>query len=74
MKSLRDSCIEFFTNEDIRKNIKELLKPLVNIIYNELYLYIWLICVYNILLFFAILAILFLLYRLGNKIKGNSLV
>lgn len=73
MKSLRDSCIDFFKNEDIRKDIKELLKPLVNIVYNELYLYIWLICVYNILLFFAILAILFLLYRLGNKMKVNGL-
>jgi hypothetical protein len=73
MKSLRDSCIDFFKNEDIRKDIKELLKPLVNIVYNELYLYIWLICVYNILLFFAILAILFLLFRLGNKMKMNGL-
>jgi hypothetical protein len=68
-KSLRDSCIDFFRNEDIKKEIRELLKPLVNIVYNEIYVYVWLICIYNILLFFCILAILFLLYRLGNKIK-----
>lgn len=68
-KSLRDSCIDFFRNDDIKKEIKELLKPLVNIIYNEVYVYIWLICIYNILLFFSILTILFLLFRLGNKMK-----
>jgi len=58
MKSIRDTCIEFFQNEDIRKDVKEIMKPLVNIIYNEIYLYLWLLCFYNLFLFFIILAIL----------------
>ena len=36
MKSIRDTCIEFFQNEDIRKDVKEIMKPLANIVYNEM--------------------------------------
>ena len=64
MKNIRDTCIEFFQNEDIRKDVKEMLKPFVQIIYNELYLYIWFICFYNVVLIFIILVNLFLLLKL----------
>jgi hypothetical protein len=64
MKSIRDSCIEFFQNEDIRKDVKEIIRPIGNIVYNEIYLYLWLLCFYNLFLFFLVLAILVLLLRL----------
>jgi hypothetical protein len=64
MKNIADSFVDFFKNEDIKKNIKEILKPLVNILYNEIYIYIWFICIYNIFLILAILANLYLLIRL----------
>ena len=69
MKNIRDTCIEFFQNEDIRKDVKEMLKPFVQIIYNELYLYIWFICFYNVILIFIILVNLFLLLKLLKKTK-----
>jgi len=64
MKNIRDTCIEFFQNEDIRKDVKEIIKPLGTMVYNEIYLYIWFICVYNVFLLFFILANLFLLIKL----------
>jgi hypothetical protein len=67
MKNIRDTCIEFFKNEDIRKDVKEMVKPIVQIVYNELYLYIWFICFYNVFLIFIILANLFLLLKLLRK-------
>ena len=67
MKNIRDTCIEFFQNEDIRKDVKEMLKPFVQIIYNELYLYIWFICFYNVFLIFIVLVNLFLLLKLIRK-------
>ena len=67
MKNIRDTCIEFFQNEDTRKDVKEMIKPVVQIIYNELYLYIWFICFYNVFLIFIILANLFLLLKLLKK-------
>jgi len=64
MKTIRDTCFEFFKNEDIKQNLQEIIKPVVDIIYNEVYLYLWFICVYIVFLTFIILANLFLLIRL----------
>jgi len=69
MKNIRDTCIDFFQNEDIRKDVKEMLKPFVQIIYNELYLYIWFICFYNVFLIFIVLVNLFLLLKLLRNSK-----
>ena len=66
MLHIRDTCIEFFKNEDTRKNVKEMLKPITNIIYNEMYYYIWFICIYNVLLLFIIIVNLVLLINLLN--------
>lgn len=69
MKNLKDSCIHFFDNEDMRKDIKDVLTPLGDIIYNEIYAYIWVICFFNILLFVLILANLYLLLKILNSVK-----
>jgi len=67
MKNIRDTCLDFFKNEDIRKDVKEMLKPFAQIMYNELYLYIWVICFYNVFLIFIVLLNLFLLLKLIRK-------
>lgn len=69
MKNIRDTCLDFFKNEDIRKDVKEMLKPFAQIMYNELYLYIWVICFYNVFLIFIVLVNLFLLLKLIRKSK-----
>jgi hypothetical protein len=72
MKSIRDKCITFLKNEDIRRDVKDIIKPISELIYNETYLYIWFICVYNVLLLFIILANLVILIRLMKN--QNSVV
>lgn len=62
-----ESCIDFFQKEDIKRCVKEFVKPVVNIIYNEIYPYLWLICLYNVFLIFITLANLILLSRLYQK-------
>jgi len=69
MKNIRDTCIEFFQNEDTRKDVKEIIKPIANMMYNEIYLYVWFICIYNVFLLFIILANLFLLIKLFQNQK-----
>lgn len=64
MKNIRDSCIELFQNEDIRRDVKEIIKPIASIVYNEMYLYIWFICFYIVFLLFLVLVNLFLLVKL----------
>ena len=69
MKNIRDTCIGFFKNEEICRDVREMLKPLVTIVYNELYLYIWAICLFNVFLIFIILFNLFLLIKMVNTKK-----
>jgi cell division protein FtsB len=64
MTSIRDTCINFFKDEKIKKEIKETVKPIVTTIYNEIYLYLWFICIYHVFLIFIVLANLYLLLRL----------
>jgi len=67
MKNVRDTFKHFFQNEDIKMDIKELLmKPIFTMIYNEIYLYLWIIALYNVFFIFIILAILFILLNMKN--------
>lgn len=70
MKSFRDTCLEFFKNEDIKRDVKEVVRPIFTMIYNEVYVYIWLICIYHV---FFILIILANVYLLANLIKKQNI-
>jgi hypothetical protein len=72
MKNIRETCIEFLQNEDIKKDVKAIIRPIVGIIYNEVYPYLWLLCIYNVFLIFIILANLVLLLRLLKRIHFVS--
>jgi len=75
MKNLRDTCIDFFKDENTKKDVKEMMKPIFSMMYNELYLYIWVIAIYNIFITFMILAMFFILVKLlrtYNRDIGTS--
>jgi hypothetical protein len=67
LKNIRDICIEYFKKDDIKQDIKEILKPVAATIYNEIYIYIWLICFYNVVFIFIVLANFILLVRFLRK-------
>jgi hypothetical protein len=68
MKNFKETFMSFFAGEDIQRDIKEIVKTMGVGLYNELYMYIWFICIYNVLLLFLVCLNLFLLYRLiGSK-------
>ena len=69
MRIVRNTCLDFFNNNDIRRDIKDFIRPIVSIIYNEIYLYIWLLCFYNIFLILIVLANLIIIIRLMKKIN-----
>ena len=64
MKTIRDSCIEYFKNEEIKKTVHEVVKPIFGWIYNEIYLYLWIIAFYNVLLFSGFLACFYILLKI----------
>ena len=66
MKSLTN----LIKNEDLKKY---LLNPMFNLLYNELYIYIWIICLYNIIVFCIILSILYILLRYTKPLVEKKL-
>ena len=67
MNILRDTCIDFFKNEDMKKDVKEMMRPIFSMIYNEIYIYIWVIAIYNIFFLFILLGMFFILVQLFQK-------
>jgi len=66
MKSLTN----LIKNEDLKKY---LLNPMFNLLYNELYIYIWIICLYNIIVFCIILSILYILLRYTKPLMEKNI-
>jgi len=63
-----DECVNYLKTDESRRYLKEnLIHPIGQVIYNEWYIYLWLICIYHVFLFFIILAILILLLHLIRK-------
>ena len=61
MSLFKEQFIDYFKNEKIRSDLRELFKPFLTIIYNEMFVYLVIVCIYNIFLFILILAILYIL-------------
>ena len=72
MINLKAGCIEFLKNQDTRRDIQDILACITDLVYNEIYSYIWLICVYIIFLIFLILANLILLMQIYYNQRANK--
>ena len=53
--------------EDTKRHLKEFMRPIGSMIYNEMYPYVWFICFYHVFLIFITLANLYLLVRRNNE-------
>jgi hypothetical protein len=62
---------QFFQSEDVKKYIKETIHEIGIIIYNEMYLYVWFICLYHVFLIFLVLANLFILLKFLTEKNKN---
>jgi len=75
MKSLKESIQEFLQNEGIKTEIKNILKPFGVLIYNEIYFYMLLICVYCVLLFlFSLASVIIMLNLTKQMTKTHNLL
>lgn len=63
---------EWLKNEDIQRNFRKAGKAVGSAIYNDIYIYIWFICIYNIFLLIVVVINLYILIRLW--IGGYSVV
>jgi len=69
MQNIKKTIRDFFKDEDMKREIKETLRPMVDIVYNEIYIYLWLLCIYSIFLFIMICIILLFLLKIFRRIS-----
>jgi hypothetical protein len=62
-----DQCLLILSREDVKMQLKELFKPLVSLIVQEIYPYIYLSLMFVIMSFLLILGIFYLLLRSNFK-------
>jgi hypothetical protein len=62
-----DQCLLILSREDVKLQLKELFKPLVSLIVQEIYPYIYLSLMFVIISFLLILGIFYLLLRSNLK-------
>jgi len=53
-----------FLDENIQQGIKKGLRSMTHILYNELYVYVWFICIYHVILVILLLTNLILLIKI----------
>lgn len=70
---LWETCQDYFKSkqghDDIRSNI---LEPIGSILYNEMYFYVWLICLYHVFLIFIVVVNSVLLVRLLRYVPSKT--
>jgi hypothetical protein len=60
---LIEQCLLILSREDVKKEMKELFKPIISLIVQEIYPYIYLSLIFVIISFLLILGIFYLLLR-----------
>jgi len=79
-EQLIEQCLLILSRDDVKKEMKELFKPIVSLIVQEIYPYIYLSLVFVLISFLLILGIFYLLLRSNlkhlnlNNFGLNSLV
>lgn len=68
MERIREKCIDFFSSEDVKKNI---IQPTVEYLYNETYLYIWIFVAYQIFFISILITILIILVKIFNSFHNK---
>ena len=68
-ESIIAECVDIIKRDDVKREIKDLFNPIINMILQEIYPYIFLSMIFVIISFMLILGIFILLLR--NKFKVN---
>lgn len=62
-EKILNECLNIFKREDVKDEIKEIMKPVINMFLKEIYPYIYLSLIFVIISFLLILGIFLILVR-----------
>lgn len=65
--------MDSISNDNIKHYVLNIIKPFINVIYSEIYPYIWVILFYNIILICIALVNMILLLIMYNNIRYHKL-
>jgi hypothetical protein len=65
-------CQEIIQRDEYKQSLSSLIVPVKTLMWNEMYIYIWILCIYMILITFIIFANLFLLVRVLQLLHETS--
>ena len=63
-------CISFYKDENIRNDI---IKPIAQLIYDDIYLYIWIVCFYSMFIILILLIILIIVIKILYYCKRTNI-
>jgi hypothetical protein len=70
MDSVFSTCFDFLKTEDAKRHVKDsIITPMGQIIYQDIYFYLWLICFYHIFLILLVLISVFLLFKQHSLLR-----
>lgn len=58
-----------FKNEEMKQIAAEIMRPVFSTVYNEVYVYLWIIAIYHIFFGILILAMFFILFRMFHDFQ-----
>jgi hypothetical protein len=62
-EKISDYCLEFIKKDEVKKELKNMFKPIINLILEEIYPYIYLSLLLVVISFFLVLGIFFMLVK-----------
>jgi hypothetical protein len=68
-ETLLNECLNIFKREDVKEEIKEIMRPVIDMILKEIYPYIYLSLIFVIISFLLILGIFLILVRTKTLLK-----
>ena len=71
-ETLINECISVLHKEEVKQEFKELMKPLISMLIQEIYPYIFLSIIFVFISFLLILGIFILLIRNNNYVSKND--
>lgn len=63
-----DVFTQILYSNDTQQKFREMIKQIGHLVYDEIYLYVWFICFYNVLLLFIVLFTLYVIMRNNTRL------
>lgn len=75
MNSLFSNCFDYLKSDDAQRQIKKsVIAPIGQIIYQDFYFYVWLICFYHIFLIILVLIAVLMLFKQHSLLHSYFLL